>query len=165
MTMTNTDDGTGGSAHGGPRGSRWSGAAVGFSVAFVAALIAFGFDAPFLALGIPAATIAGWMLGPQISAADGVLGMSVAMGVVTVAVADALVVIASAAASLVFGGSLVLVAGSLLLWVVGFVIYGLPMMAITVPCGVIWAELVRALARENGPVASESEREREPLAA
>jgi hypothetical protein len=156
MAMAAVDIGKAWTADAAPRASRWSGAAVGFSVAFVAALIGFGFDARFLVLGVPAATIAGWILGPKVGPADGLLGMSVAMGVVTIAVADALAVTASAALSVAYGGIglLPMIAGWVFVWAAGFVIYGLPIMAVTVPCGMIWVVLVRALGRESGPAAS-----------
>jgi hypothetical protein len=130
---------------------RWPGAAVGFSIAFVAGLIGLAFEAPFLLLGIPAATVAGWFLGPAVRPDGGMADPAIGMAVMTIAIADALVVAVSAVASLAssFGGidPLTAVARGLALWGIGLVIVGIPMLVITVPCGLAWAALVRVLAR------------------
>jgi hypothetical protein len=131
---------------------RWTGAAVAFSIAFVAGLIGLGFRAPLLLLGIPAATVAGWFLGPTVNAASGIGGLSVAMAVVTVGIADALVVLGGAVGSLTSSSTsgldpLTAIAGAVFLWVVGLVVVGIPMLVITVPCGLAWAVVVRMLAR------------------
>jgi hypothetical protein len=134
--------------------SRWSGAAVAFSIAFVAGLVGLGFEQPLLLLGIPAATIAGWWLGPRISPTSDLIVITVAMALATVAIADTLVVIplgigSATTASLVgsidpFRG----IAASLFLWFFGFILVGVPIMVVTVPCGLLWAALVRKLARD-----------------
>jgi hypothetical protein len=141
--------------------SSWSGAAVAFSISFVAGLIGLGFDQPLLLIGIPAATIAGWRLGPRIRPTGDLISMTVAMSFATVAIADTLVVIplgigssmsASAAGSIdPFRG----IAASLFLWFFGFILVGVPMMIVTVPCGLLWAALVRKLARSGTTVARE----------
>ena len=160
MTITNADAGIARSADPAACASGWWGAAVGFSIAFVATLIGFGFDAPFLALGIPAATIAGWRLGPKVTSSGGVVGMAVAMGVATVAVADALVVVGSLGLSSASGGTdlLATIGGGVVVWSIGFVVVGIPMMILTIPCGVVWAVLVGALARQNARTVSDVER-------
>jgi hypothetical protein len=127
---------------------RWHGAAIGCSIAFVAGLVGLGFEVPFLLLGIPAATVAGWFLGPRVAADGGVAGMAVAMAVVTISTADAMLVTAlgltSVGAGLVQG-----LATAMLAWALGMVFVGIPMLVITVPCGLVWAMLVRMLARRS----------------
>jgi hypothetical protein len=132
--------------------SRLSGAGVAFSIAVVAGLIGLGLEAPFLLLGIPAATAAGWFFGPMVRPTGGVADLGIGMAVVTIAIADALVVAVSSVGSLAsssFGGidPLSAVARGLALWGIGLVIVGIPMLTITVPCGLVWAVLVRMLAR------------------
>jgi len=128
----------------------WPGAGVAFSIALVAALIGLGFEAPFLLLGIPAATTAGWFFGPKVRPGGGVADAAICMAILTTAIADALVVVPSALASLwsSFGGidPLTAVAGGVALWGIGLAIVGIPMLFITVPCGLVWAVLVRMLA-------------------
>lgn len=132
--------------------SRRPGATVAFSIAVVAGLIGLGFEAPLLLLGIPAATVAGWILGPTVKPANGIGGISVAMAVVTVAIADALVILALGVGSLTSSSTggldpLAAIAGAVILWGIGFVVVGIPMLFITVPCGLVWAVVVRMLAR------------------
>ena len=132
--------------------SRWSSALVAFSIALVPGLVGLGFEQPFLLVGIPAATIAGWRLGRRIRPTGGLIEVALAMAVATVAIADALVVIplgigssmaAGEAGSFdVFRG----LAASLFLWFFGFILVGVPMMVVTFPCGLLWAALVRKLA-------------------
>jgi hypothetical protein len=140
-----------------PAGSRSSGALVAASISAAVALVGLAFEVPFLAIGIPAATVAGWLLGPSVRAGAGNIGAAVAMGVTTVALADAFVVLGSAAASLFVndasGGNAILdaIAGSMIIWIIGFVIVGLPMLLITAPCGLVWAAVVRSLAASRTP--------------
>jgi hypothetical protein len=139
-----------------PIGSQWTGAAVAASVAFVAGLVGLGFGAPLLLIGIAAVTIAGWRLGPKVRPAGGVAGMTVAMAVVTIASADALFVIpavASTGTDLLTG-----IAAAMLWWAVGFVVVGIPMMTVVVPCALVWAVVVRRLARGSRHMAPGPER-------
>jgi hypothetical protein len=133
--------------------SRWLGAGVGFSIAFVAGLIGLGFGAPFLLIGIPSATVAGWFFGRNVRASGGVAGGAIGMAILTIAIADALVVVptAIASASSSYGSSdpLSAVMGGLALWGIGLVFVGIPMLIITAPCGLVWAVLVRTLARRG----------------
>jgi hypothetical protein len=137
-------------------GGRWTGAAVAASVAFIAALVGLGVGAPFLLIGIPAATIAGWRLGPKVRPAGGVAGMTVAMAVVTIASADALFVIAAVAST--DTGLLNGIVPAMLWWAAGFVVVGIPMMTVVVPCALVWAVVVQRLARGNRHVAPGPER-------
>jgi hypothetical protein len=130
--------------------SPWPAAGVAFSIAFLAGLIGLGFEVPFFLIGIPAATVAGWFLGPKIPPSGGLGGVAIGMALLTTAIADALVVVpavvASSANSSVGGiDPLGAVAGGLAFWAIGLVIIGIPMLAITAPCGLLWAVLVRRL--------------------
>jgi len=130
---------------------RWIGAAVAASVAFLAALVGLGVDAPFLLIGIPAATIAGWRLGPKVPPAGGVAGMGTAMAILTIAAADALIVIPMIAST---GTDLLnIIPAAMILWVVGFAVVGIPMMTLVVSCAFVWAVVVQRLARGNDPIA------------
>lgn len=96
--------------------------------------------------------MAGWILGPTVKPANGIGGISVAMAVVTVAIADALVILALGVGSLTSSSTggldpLAAIAGAVILWGIGFVVVGIPMLFITVPCGLVWAVVVRMLAR------------------
>ena len=131
---------------------RSRGALVGGSVAVIAALVGLAFGAPFLGLGIPAAVIGGWLVGPRVRAAGGVIGPALAMAVVTVAVADTLVV--AVLAIVAAGGAsttsiLNAFGASIFLWFAGLVTVGIPMLFITVPCGLVWSLMSRRLARED----------------
>ena len=134
-------------------GSRRSGAAVAATIAVVAALIALRAGTPFLLLGVPAATIAGWLLGAKVRPAGGVANMSLAIALVTTAIADALYLIPFVMSSTRVDllGSM----ASLMFWsVVGLVVFGIPMLFVTVPCGLVWAVLVQRLAHDGGRTAS-----------
>jgi hypothetical protein len=131
--------------------SPWPAAGVAFSIAFVAGLIGLGFETPALLIGIPAATVAGWFLGPKVPLGGAVAGVAVGMAILTTGIADALVVVpsvvASSASSSVGGiDPLGAVAGGLAFWGIGLVFVGIPMLIVTVPCGLVWAVLVRRLA-------------------
>jgi hypothetical protein len=130
--------------------SAWPGSGVAFSIAFVAGLIGLGFETPVLLIGIPAATVAGWFLGPKVPVSGGLAGVAAGMAILTIAIADALVVVPSmvASASSSYGPSdpLSAVTSGLALWGIGLVFVGIPMLIVTVPCGLVWAVLVRRLA-------------------
>jgi hypothetical protein len=124
---------------------------IAFSIAFAAGLIGLGFGTPVLLIGIPAATVAGWFLGPKVSPSGGLAGVAVGMAILTIAIADALVVVptmVASSASSSYGGSdpLSAVTSGLALWGIGLVFVGIPMLIPTVPCGFVWAMLVRRLA-------------------
>jgi hypothetical protein len=130
--------------------SPWPAAGVAFSIAFVAGLIGLGFGTPVLLIGIPAATVAGWFLGPKIPPSGGLAGVAAGMAILTIAIADALVVVPSTviSASSSYGASdpLSAVTSGLALWAIGLVFVGIPTLIVTVPCGFVWAVLVRRLA-------------------
>ena len=130
--------------------SPWPAAGVAFSIAFVAGLIGLGFETPVLLIGIPAATVAGWFLGPKIPPIGGLAGVAAGMAILSIAIADALVVVPSTvtSASSSYGASdpLSAVTSGLALWGIGLVFVGIPMLIVTVPCGFVWAVLVRRLA-------------------
>lgn len=135
------------------RASRRLGAAVGAAVAGTVALIAAPLGAPFLALGIPAATVSGWWLGPGVRTTEGIAGSSLKMAAATVILADAMLMTGSAVVNFIvvdpFGGTSItnLIAGSVFLFAAGLVIVGIPMLLVTIPCGLAWAALVRRATR------------------
>src|SRR5204862_7365289 len=55
--------------------------------------VGLGLEQPFVLLGIPAATMAGWRLGRRIRPTGGLIEVALAMAIATVAIADTLVVI------------------------------------------------------------------------
>ena len=114
--------------------SPWPAAGVAFSIAFVAGLIGLGFETPVLLIGIPAATVAGWFLGPKIPPIGGLAGVVVPSTVT------------SASSSYGASDPLSAVTSGLALWGIGLVFVGIPMLIVTVPCGFVWAVLVRRLA-------------------
>lgn len=135
------------------RPSRGLGAGVGVVVAGAAALVAALLGAPFLALGIPAATVSGWWLGPGIRPTETIAGSALKMAAATVILADAMLMAGSAVVNLVhmdpFGGTSItnLISGSVFMFVAGLFIVGIPMLLVTIPCGLVWAALVRRAAR------------------
>jgi hypothetical protein len=80
------------------------GAAAGALVAGAAALLALAMDAPLLALGLPAATVAGFWLGPQVRSSGAIAAPAVGMGALTVLLADALLVAGAGGLSLLEAG-------------------------------------------------------------
>jgi hypothetical protein len=146
-----TDPGPGGGSGAAAAPGR-SGATVGVSIAIVAAAAALALGSPFIAAGIPAAALAGWIVGPQIRPGDGFVGASIAMTALTTALADAVIVGVLVAAMFMSGSPThtsipAALGGSLVLWGLGLVFVGIPMLLVTVPCGLIWAGVVRRLAR------------------
>lgn len=135
------------------RPSRGLGAGVGAVVAGAVALVAALLGAPFLALGIPAATVSGWWLGPGIRPTEGIAGAALKMATSTVILADAMLMAGWAVGSLArmdpLGGTSItnMIAGSVFLFVAGLFIVGIPMLLVTIPCGLVWAALVRRAAR------------------
>jgi hypothetical protein len=139
------------------RATRSMGAAAGALVAGAAALLALAMDAPLLALGLPAATVAGFWLGPQVRSSGAIAAPAVAMGALTVLLADALLVAGAGGLSLLETGRVVdtslanAIGGGLFLFLIGLIVVGSPMLAITIPCGLIWAAVVRRFAADVRP--------------
>jgi len=83
---------------------------------------------------------------------EDIVGIAVAMAATTVALTDALVVSGSAISAVVgadrFGGPSLAeaLAGSVFIWGIGLIVVGIPMLLVTVPCGLVWARFVRRLA-------------------
>jgi hypothetical protein len=129
-------------------GTRPVGAAVASAIAIVAAFVTYSIGhSDFLGLGIPAAAIAGWLLGPSVWSGGRLAGPTLGMGMLTVAIADALFVLgATATPSEAAAGA---IGRYVALWVVGLVLVGIPMLFVTVPCGLLWAFIMRKLARDG----------------
>ena len=126
---------------------RMTGASVALVIAGTVALVAAMMAAPVLFVGVPAAGLAGWILGPRVERA-GTAEVGAAMGAATVVIADTLVVGGAAMASGSTNWDLVgRVGGGVAIWAIGLGIVGLPMLAITIPCGIVWAFGVRRVAR------------------
>lgn len=140
------------------RASRVLGAAVAAAVAVAATLIAAGMSGGwFIALGIPAATFSGWLLGPTVRNVGWPLTATIWMATLTVALADAIAVatVISSGGGYATEGveplsamAFVLVA-SAVIWLFGFTIVGLLSLVLTIPCAVVWALLVRSLIRRG----------------
>jgi hypothetical protein len=134
------------------RPSRLTGASVAIGIAGIAGLVGTGLGAPFLLLGIPAAMAAGWVLAPRVGPSTDLAGLGAAMGGLTVVLADTMLMVGAAAASLDSNGDMPrdLVAGVIgmtFFWMVGLLVVGLPVLILTIPCGVLWVFLVRRLSR------------------
>src|SRR3954469_5923320 len=77
----------------GVRATRRSGVMAGAEVAVAATLVAMLFGAPYLALGIPAAMVTGFWLGPRVRSPGPIVGVGLRMAALTVVVADAMLVV------------------------------------------------------------------------
>jgi hypothetical protein len=104
-------------------------------------------------LGSPAAALAGWIVGPRIRPGKGFVGAALAMAILTTVVADAIIVLVWVTTTMASGATSTPIAtalgGSLVLWGLGLVFVGIPMLLVTVPCGLIWAAFVRRSAGPN----------------
>jgi hypothetical protein len=138
------------------RASRILGAGVAAVIAVAAALIAAGLNGGWLfALGIPAATVSGWALGPSVRNVAWPLGATMGMAALTVALADAIAVatIISSGGGYATDGvdpisaTAFIPVASAVIWLFGFIVVGLPALAITIPCAAIWSLVVRSLIR------------------
>ena len=145
-----------------PSVARRSGAKVGACVAIVAVAAALGFGpilapglaapAPGLGLsfvlaGIPAAATAGWIMGPRTRQSEGFVA-ALTMAILTTALADAMIVIVRVAPTVASGGADATsigtaLAGVVVLWGLAVAFVGIPMLFITVPCGLVWSVLTR----------------------
>ena len=110
-------------------------------------------DFPFLAIGIPAAAVVGALVGPTIRADRGIGVATLAMATLTIAVADALLVglygIAGLLTTTAVGNPLEMLVAIGVLWLMGLIFVGVPMLFVTTPCAATWAWIVRALARRG----------------
>ncbi|HTG42194.1 MAG TPA: hypothetical protein VK697_11345 [Methylomirabilota bacterium] len=137
--------------------SRPVGAAVACAIAVVAAFLGFAISqSGFLGVGVPAAAIAGWFLGPSIRTGGGLFGPAFGMAIVTIAIADGLFIVGAAGNS--GGAASEAIWGYLGLWAIGLLIVGIPMLILTVPCALVWAFIVRKLARDGMGISSAPER-------
>jgi hypothetical protein len=143
------------------RGRRADGAIVAAGVALVATILAIAIGQVWgMALGIPAATLSGWLLAPRIRTDRRPFGTILSMAALTIAIADAMVVLGFGVASVVGGsvpfgdvGVLELVASAavfaVVTWLLGMILVGIISLFVTVPCAAVWALLVRKLARQR----------------
>jgi hypothetical protein len=158
-----------------PSAARRSGAMMGASVAIVAVAAALGFGpilahglaapapglgASFVLAGIPAAAIAGWIMGPR-SRREGFVGAGLSTAILTTALADAMIVVAWLTPTVASGGPSTTpigtaLVGAFVLWGLGLVFVGIPMLFITVPCALVWT----VLTRPRADAAAERERNR-----
>jgi hypothetical protein len=133
------------------------GAAVGSAIAIVAAFLAYGIgQTDFLGVGIPAAALSGWLLGPTIQSRGGVVGPGIGMATLTIAIADALFILGSLADP---ASSVQTFSRAFELWLVGLVFVGIPMLVVTVPCGVVWVLAVRKLASDGFHIGAATQRD------
>lgn len=141
------------------RANRSLGAGAAAAIAVAATLIGAGLNGGwFLALGIPAATLCGWFLGPGVRGDGWPLRPTIAMATLTIGLADALAVVpamissgggyATQGVDPISAAAFVLLA-SVVIWLLGLIVLGLLSLAVTIPCAVIWALLVRGLIRRG----------------
>jgi hypothetical protein len=105
---------------------------------------------PFLVIGIPAAAIAGALLGPSIRSGSANVGATAVMATLSVVVGDAIVVgwmilEASAGDSGLGLGDGSALAGIVYIGILGLAAVGIPMLLITIPCAIVWAIAVGRL--------------------
>ena len=137
--------------------TRPGGAGVATAIAVVAAFLGFAISqSGFLGVGVPAAAIAGWFLGPSVRTGSGVVGPALGMAILTIAVADGLFIVGAAGNS--GGVAADGIGGYVALWSIGVVLVGIPMLIVTVPCALLWAFIVRKLVRDGMGIPPASER-------
>ena len=115
-------------------------------------------DVPFLAIGVPAAALVGALMGPSVRAQTGIAVPALAMATLTIAFADALMVAGFGLAEVLSptgtDNPLAVLVGVGVLWLIGLVLVGVPMLAATVPCAVAWVLILRLLVRHGHGVAA-----------
>jgi hypothetical protein len=143
------------------RGSRADGAIVAAGVALGVTILAIAIGQVWgMALGIPAATVSGWLLAPRIRSDRRPFGTILSMAALTISIADAMVVIGFGVASVVGGsvpfgdvGVLELLASAavfaVVTWLLGMILVGILSLFVTIPCATVWALIVRKLARQR----------------
>jgi len=150
------------------RASRSLGAGTAVAVAVAATLIGASLNGGwFLALGIPAAALSGWFIGPAIQGDGWPLRPTIAMATLTIGFADALAVVATmirwdggyAAQGVdAISATAFILFTSVVTWLLGLIVVGLLSLAVTIPCAVIWALLVRGLIRRGVGVGDDGQR-------
>jgi hypothetical protein len=137
--------------------SRPVGAGIACAIAVAAAFLGFAISqSGFLGVGVYAAAIAGWFLGPSIRTRGGLAGPAFGMAILTIAMADGLFVLGAADNS--GGAAADAIGGYLALWAVGIVLVGIPMLILTLPCALLWAFIVRKVTHEGMGIRSAPER-------
>jgi hypothetical protein len=126
----------------GRRGSRpWSALIALASAAFVA-IIASPLFGSFFAIGIPAATVLGALLGPSVRANQSVDGPVIAMATLSIPLAEIVFILSTPSAT-------TRVESVLFVVTYGLMYVGIPMLIVTVPCAIGWAMAVRGLSRRG----------------
>jgi hypothetical protein len=118
------------------------------------------------AIGLPVVAVLAWQMGPELVAADGVRATAIAFwfGAKTILITAAWIVTVlsglMAVAGLgwtveghpaiqiplyIVGGAGAVVGMAIILYLAGLAVVGLPMLALVLPAGVVWAILVRAI--------------------
>jgi hypothetical protein len=131
------------------------GGGVAAVVAIAATLIAATLNGGwFLGLGIPAASVTGWYLGPGVRSDSWSLRPTIGMATLTIGLADAFAVVvamlrwdggyAAQSVDLISATAFTLFT-SVVTWLLGLIVVGLLSLAVTIPCAVIWAFIVRSL--------------------
>lgn len=144
------------------------GGSVAAVVAIAATLIAATLNGGwFLALGIPAASVTGWYLGPGVRGDGWPLRPTIAMATLTIGLADAFAVVATMlrwdggyaaqGVDLISATAFILFT-SVVTWLLGLIVVGLLSLAVTIPCAVVWALIVRSLIRRGIGVADDGQR-------
>jgi hypothetical protein len=108
-------------------------------------------DTTFFLAGTPAAGIAGVWLGPKIRSRSSIAVTAVSMALLTIVLAEIVVcawaITAPGLDRLATADAGSLMVGTIYLAMIGLVIVGIPMLMVTVPCGLAWAWIVRRLVR------------------
>jgi hypothetical protein len=147
---------------------RMLGGGVAAVVAIAATLIAATLNGGwFLALGIPAASVTGWYLGPGVRSDCLPLRPTIGMATLTIGLTDAFAVVATMlrwdggyagqGADLISATAFILYT-SVVTWLLGLIVVGLLSLAVTIPCAVLWALIVRSLIGRGIGVAHDGQR-------
>jgi hypothetical protein len=126
----------------GRRGSRLWGALIALAIAASVAIVTSPLFGSFFAIGIPAATVLGALLGPSVRTGEPVDGPVIAMATLTIPLAEVVFVLSTPSATMS-------VASVLFVVTYGLMYVGIPMLIVTVPCAIAWAMAVRSLSRSG----------------
>ena len=129
------------------RGSRLFGALVAMVIAASVAIVTSPLFESFLSIGIPGATLLGWLLGPSVRTDESIDGPVMTMAILTIPLALVVFIATSASATSS-------VTSVLFVALYGLLYIGIPMLFVTVPCAIAWAKVVRRLARGATEVAA-----------
>jgi hypothetical protein len=131
----------------GGRGSRLFGALVAMVIAASVAIVTSPLFQSFFSIGIPAATLLGWLLGPSVRRDEPIDGPVLTMAILSIPLALVVFIVTSDTPTWS-------VNGVLFITLYGLLYIGIPMLFVTGPCAIAWGIVVRRLAR-GGPSGSE----------